>query len=328
MLLDNHGREINYLRLAVTDRCNLRCFYCMPESGINYMKRKDLLSFEEMYRMINVFSKMGIAKLRITGGEPFVRKGIIEFLEEVSKNSNIEEINITTNGTTTKQFIPTLEKLGIKNINLSLDTLNKERFHKITRRDYFDEVYETYLALLDSSLDVKINMVVMNGKNIDDIYGMIELTKNHNVSVRFIEEMPFNGTIGQGNNSFWPHKKILNHIEKRYQFSALPNLPSSTSVNYKIEGYKGSFGVIAAFTRSFCGSCNRVRVTPQGQLKTCLYDGGVFSIRDLMRSGASNVELAEAFIKALNLRFKDGFEAEEKRLLAQPVSESMATIGG
>lgn len=328
MLIDNYGREINYMRLAVTDRCNLRCFYCMPESGIKYMLRKDLLTFEEMYRMISVFSEMGISKLRITGGEPFVRKGIIEFLEEVSKNSKIEEINITTNGTTTKQYIQKLEEIGIKSVNLSLDTLNKERFHKITRRDYFDKVYDTYLALLDSKMKVKINMVVIKDKNIDDIYPMLELTKEHDVAVRFIEEMPFNGTVGQGNASFWPIKKILSHIEEKYSVYEIPSPPSSTSVNYKIDGYKGSFGIIAAFTRSFCGTCNRVRVTPQGELKTCLYDGGVFSIRDVMRSGASDYELGEEFKKALNLRAKDGFEAERRRKEQMPVSESMATIGG
>ena len=144
MLIDNHGREINYLRLAVTDRCNLRCFYCMPENGIKYMNRKDLLSFEEMTRLIRVFGDLGVSKIRITGGEPFVRKGIMSFLKGISELETIKEINITTNGTFTVEQIPALEKMGIKSVNLSLDSLDSQRFFDITRRDLFDQVMTTY----------------------------------------------------------------------------------------------------------------------------------------------------------------------------------------
>ena len=207
MLIDNHGREINYLRLAVTDRCNLRCFYCMPENGIKYMNRKDLLSFEEMTRLIRVFGDLGVSKIRITGGEPFVRKGIMSFLKGVSELATIKEINITTNGTFTVEQIPALEKMGIKSVNLSLDSLDNQRFFDITRRDLFDQVMTTYRKLVDSKIRVKTNMVVMDGRNIEDIYPMLELTKHDDVSVRFIEEMPFNGTEGQGNATIWPAKK-------------------------------------------------------------------------------------------------------------------------
>ena len=155
MLIDNHGREINYLRLAVTDRCNLRCFYCMPENGIKYMNRKDLLSFEEMTRLIRVFGDLGVSKIRITGGEPFVRKGIMSFLKGISELETIKEINITTNGTFTVEQIPALEKMGIKSVNISLDSLDSQRFFDITRRDLFDQVMTTYRKLLDSKIRVK-----------------------------------------------------------------------------------------------------------------------------------------------------------------------------
>ena len=207
MLIDNHGREINYLRLAVTDRCNLRCFYCMPENGIKYMNRKDLLSFEEMTRLIRVFGDLGVSKIRITGGEPFVRKGIMSFLKGVSELATIKEINITTNGTFTVEQIPALEKMGIKSVNLSLDSLDSQRFFDITRRDLFDQVMTTYRKLVDSKIRVKTNMVVMDGRNIEDIYPMLELTKYDDVSVRFIEEMPFNGTEGQGKCDHLASKK-------------------------------------------------------------------------------------------------------------------------
>ena len=328
MLIDNHGREINYLRLAVTDRCNLRCFYCMPENGIKYMNRKDLLSFEEMTRLIRVFGDLGVSKVRITGGEPFVRKGIMSFLKGISELETIKEINITTNGTFTVEQIPALEKMGIKSVNLSLDSLDSQRFFDITRRDLFDQVMTTYRRLVDSKISVKTNMVVMDGRNIEDIYPMLELTKHNDVSVRFIEEMPFNGTEGQGNATIWPAKKIMTYIEEKYTHQKMVDPPASTSLNYKIPGYVGSFGIIPAYTRTFCGSCNRIRLTPQGTLRTCLYGEGQVNFRDLIRGGVTDEVLGDHLIKVVGKRAKDGFEAEKSRSATVPVSESMATIGG
>jgi len=328
MLIDNHGREINYLRLAVTDRCNLRCFYCMPENGIKYMNRKDLLSFEEMTRLIRVFGDLGVSKIRITGGEPFVRKGIMSFLKGISELETIKEINITTNGTFTVEQIPALEKMGIKSVNLSLDSLDSQRFFDITRRDLFDQVMTTYRKLVDSKIKVKTNMVVMDGRNIEDIYPMLELTKHDDVSVRFIEEMPFNGTEGQGNATIWPAKKIMTYIEEKYTHQKMVDPPASTSLNYKIPGYVGSFGIIPSYTRTFCGSCNRIRLTPQGTLRTCLYGEGQVNFRDLIRGGVTDEVLGDHLIKVVGKRAKDGFEAEKSRSATVPVSESMATIGG
>jgi molybdenum cofactor biosynthesis protein A len=328
MLIDNHGREINYLRLAVTDRCNLRCFYCMPENGIKYMNRKDLLSFEEMTRLIRIFGDLGVSKIRITGGEPFVRKGIMSFLKGVSELATIKEINITTNGTFTVEQIPALEKMGIKSVNLSLDSLDSQRFFDITRRDLFDQVMTTYRKLVDSKIRVKTNMVVMDGRNIEDIYPMLELTKHDDVSVRFIEEMPFNGTEGQGNATIWPAKKIMTYIEEKYTHQKMVDPPASTSLNYKIPGYVGSFGIIPAYTRTFCGSCNRIRLTPQGTLRTCLYGEGQVNFRDFIRGGVTDEVLGDHLIKVVGKRAKDGFEAEKSRSATLPASESMATIGG
>ena len=328
MLIDNHGRIINYLRLAITDRCNLRCFYCMPENGIKYMNRKDLLSFEEMTRLIRVFGDLGISKIRITGGEPFVRKGIMSFLKGISELETITEINITTNGTFILDEISALEKMSIKSVNLSLDSLNSRRFFEITRRDLFDQVMSTYRKLVDSKIKVKTNMVVMDGRNIEDIYPMLELTKYDDVSVRFIEEMPFNGTEGQGNATIWPAKKIMSYIEKKYSYKKMVDLPASTSSNYKIPGYVGSFGIIPAYTRTFCGSCNRIRLTPQGTLRTCLYGEGQVNFRDLVRGGVTDEILGDHLIKVVGKRAKDGFEAEKSRSATISASESMATIGG
>jgi len=327
-IYDNHGRLINYVRMAVTDRCNLRCFYCMPAEGIDYVSRKELLSYEEMHRLMQVLSQMGITKLRITGGEPFVRRDIMDFLHAVSK-LGLEQINITTNGTLTGPIIPELKKMGIHSINLSLDTLDADRFFEITRRNEFDKVMQTYDALLSHGIKTKINAVVMEGKNIQDIIPMAELTRDQPVSVRFIEEMPFNGEGSHYPVLNWNHRRILEHLRSQYpNIEKLPDPPHSTSSNYRIPGFKGTVGIIAAYSRTFCGTCNRIRITPQGLLKTCLYDDGVFNIRDLMRAGATDEQLHDAFADALGHRAKDGWEAERNRSFGGEVSESMATIGG
>ena len=328
MLYDNHGRIINYMRLAVTDRCNLRCYYCMPESGIDYLPRQELMTYEEMLRIISIFAKEGITKIRLTGGEPFLRKDLMTLITKITEIPEIEQVSITSNGTLLVDKIDELKRLGINSINLSLDSLNRERFLKITRRDDFQKVMNCLDALLTADFKVKINMVVLAGQNTEDIIPMVELAKSKKVDVRFIEEMPFNGTSGKGNTEFWSHTKILQHIQTIYpNIKTIANEKYSTSVNYKIDTFKGNFGIIAAFSRTFCGTCNRIRLTPQGTIKTCLNDNGVFNVRDLMRSGATDKQLITTLQTALNHRAKDGFEAEQKRFNF-PVSESMATIGG
>ncbi len=328
-ITDNHGRLINYLRLAVTDRCNLRCFYCMPEEGIKYAPRQDLLSYEEMLRLIRLVAGMGIEKVRITGGEPFVRRDMMDFLRALSRVDGIRQVNITTNGTVTAPLIPELKQLGIKSVNLSLDTLDRQRFFEITRRDEFDNVMQTLDGLLTYGISTKINAVVMDGKNIDDIAPMVELAREKAVDVRFIEEMPFNGEGSHYSRLTWDHRAILELIRRHFPtIEKIPDPPFSTSYNYKIPGFKGTVGIIAAYSRTFCGTCNRIRVTPQGMLKTCLYDAGIFNFRDLMRAGATDDQLREALLNATGSRAKDGWEAERNRNFGLPVTESMSTIGG
>ena len=328
-LLDNHGRPINYIRLAVTDRCNLRCFYCMPEEGIKYLPRTELLSYEEMLRMLNVLAQLGIQKVRITGGEPFLRKNMMYFLEEVLKIEGIQKLNITTNGTLTTPLIPSLKKLGVHSINLSIDSLDQQRFYEITRRDELPKVLETLDALMAHNIPTKLNAVVMEGRNTEDIIPLAELTKELPISVRFIEEMPFNGTGANYPTLNWNYKKILDHLKATFpKIEKLKDAPHSTSLNYQVPGFTGSIGIIPAFSRTFCGTCNRIRVTPQGVLKTCLYDSGVFNIRDIMRSGATDEQLKTTFLEAIGNRAKDGYEAEQNRKLNLPVTESMSTIGG
>ncbi|WP_426667313.1 GTP 3',8-cyclase MoaA [Mucilaginibacter sp. McL0603] len=329
MLTDNHGRKINYLRLAVTDRCNLRCFYCMPEEGLNWLSRAELMTYEEMLQTCTLLVKMGIDKIRITGGEPFVRKDIMQLLSSLSKLKGLNELTITTNGVLTAPLVPELKKLGVHSVNLSLDTLDANRFFSITKRDEFHKVMETLEQLLKYDVEVKINAVVMDGKNTQDIVPLVQLTKELPVSVRFIEEMPFNGDGHIYDGLKWDYVRILDEIKHEFpNMQKLTDGAYSTSYNYQIPGHKGSVGIIAAYSRTFCGTCNRIRVTPEGELKTCLYDAGVLNIKDLMRKGISNEDLQVKLIDAFTHRPKDGWEAEHNRNVNHPAHESMATIGG
>ena len=329
MLKDNHGRNINYLRLAVTDRCNLRCFYCMPEHGIDWLTRKELMSYDEMLRICTVLVHKGIEKIRITGGEPFVRKDTMPLLHELSKLSGLKELTLTTNGVLTAPLVPELRKMGIRSVNLSLDTLDRNRFFAITHRDEFPAVMDTLEQLLQHGIETKVNAVVMENKNIDDIIPLVQLTKDMPVSIRFIEEMPFNGTGSHYAALKWDHAAILELIQQHYPgIEKIPDAAYSTSYNYRIPGHKGTVGIIAAYTRSFCGTCNRIRITPEGMLKTCLYDDGVLNIKDLMREGMGDEQLAASVLGTLGHRAKDGWEAEKKRHDKGPIHESMAAIGG
>lgn len=329
MLYDNHGRPINYVRLAVTDRCNLRCFYCMPEEGIEFLPRTALLTYEEMERMLRVLAGLGIDKVRLTGGEPFVRRDFMGFIEKIAAIEGIRKIGLTTNGTLTAPHVKDFKRLKITTVNLSMDSLDPERFFEVTRRDEYHNVMRTLNALLAHGIETKINSVVMQGRNEQDILPMAALTRDLPVNVRFIEEMPFNGTGQHYTEWVWDHRRIIDHIRAHYpSLAKLPDPPHSTSYNYAIEGHKGTIGVIAAYSRTFCGTCNRIRITPQGLLKTCLYDSGVFNVRDLLREGATDAELSTAFVEAIGHRAKNGFEAEQQRFLGAPVSESMTTIGG
>jgi len=329
LLTDNHGRKINYLRLAVTDRCNLRCFYCMPEDGLNWLSRKQLMTYEEMLQSCSLLVKMGIEKIRITGGEPFVRKDIMKFLTALSELQGLKELTITTNGVLTAPYVADLKKIGVNSVNLSLDTLDSGRFFSITKRDEFGNVMKTLDALLKHDIDVKINAVVMDGKNTQDIIPLVELTRDLQVSVRFIEEMPFNGDGHIYTGLKWDYVKILDEIKMHYPaIKKLDDPQYSTSYNYQVSGHKGSVGIIAAYSRTFCGSCNRIRITPEGELKTCLYDNGVMNIKDLLRQGISEDELKDRLLNAFNNRAKDGWEAEHQRAGSVGIHESMATIGG
>ncbi len=327
MLIDNHNRTINYLRLAVTDRCNLRCNYCMPAEGIDFAKKDTLLSVKELTLLSEILVREGIDKIRITGGEPFVRKDLMQLLRNLSKINGLQDISITTNATLIGPHISELHELGVRNINVSMDAIHRETFERITRRDQYDTVYNNLIKLIHGGFNVRINFIVLENQNIQDILPVLQLTKHYPVSVRFLEEMPFNGGTKGFESIRWNYKKILEYITAANpDFKKLASPATSTSINYKIEGHKGTFGLIPSFSRTFCGSCNRLRVTATGDVITCLYGKPKMNVRSIIRGAEPESELRAAIHNTIGTREKTGFDAQ--RAHSGVFESSMTSIGG
>ncbi len=326
-LIDNHGRKINYLRLAVTDRCNLRCNYCMPSEGIDFVKNDKLLTISELERVSRALIDLGIDKIRITGGEPFVRKDLMVLLRSLSKIEGLEDISVTTNATLIGPYIDELKELGIRNINVSLDSINRETFERITRRKQFDTVHNNLIRLITEGFNVRINFIVLDGQNEQDVLPILDVMKHYNVSVRFLEEMPFNGGSKNFKSIKWNYKAILDHIASKYNFEKLVSPPTSTSINYQIEGHQSTFGIIPSFSRTFCGTCNRLRVTATGDVITCLYGKPKANLRDIVRENDTDDKMKLAILEAVGTRAKTGFEAQDEH--ARTIfNNSMTSIGG
>lgn len=327
MLVDNHNRKINYVRLAVTDRCNLRCNYCMPAEGIDFAKNDKLFTIDELGRLSGILVSQGVDKIRITGGEPFVRKDLMVLFRSLAAMKELKDISVTTNATLIGPYIDELKELGIKNINVSMDAINRETFERITRRDQYDTVYNNMVRLITEGFNVRVNFIALEGQNTEDILPMLELTKHYPVSVRFLEEMPFNGGSKKFQSIVWDYKRILAYIKEAYpDYQELESPKTSTSMNYKIPGFKGTFGVIPSFSRTFCGSCNRLRISATGDVITCLYARPSMNIRDILRSGDSEEKVKEQIRKAVGDRARTGFEAQQK--YKGVFDSSMTSIGG
>ena len=254
-----------------------------------------------------------------------MRRDFDQLLTRVAKSNQFESITITTNGVLTAPYVPLLKELNIHSVNLSLDTLDEKRFAAITRRDVFPDVMRTLDALMAHGIRTKINAVIMEGVNEDDILPLAKLSKELPVDVRFIEEMPFNGR-GDRHAVKWNRKGLIEALENALgTLMPIESEPNATSENYSIEGHQGTVGIIAAWSRTFCGTCNRIRLTPSGEMKTCLYGRNELNLGALLRSNASTNQIAEEIEQAVLRRKKDGIEAEAART---PLEESMATIGG
>jgi len=323
-LCDSHGRCITYLRLAVTDRCNLRCTYCMPKGCL--ASKNELLDYDELLRVVRIFAGLGIGKIRLTGGEPFARKGFVDFLAEIKEVTGIKEIGITTNGTLCFNDIQRLKASGVTGLNFSLDTLSPARYQKITGADLFHEAFASIMEAIILGIRVKVNVVVLDNDNCDELLHLAGLADDYPVEVRFIEPMHFNGS-GEFTPPQWNAARL-----KAFFLKNLPGCVEllkkhdSTAQLFKVKNYLGTVGIIAGHSRSFCASCNKVRLTPQGVLKNCLYDNGVLDMKGLLRSGADDGEITAAIRNAVMAKSADGSIAEKDRRDRMP--RSMATIGG
>ncbi|GGW44244.1 GTP 3',8-cyclase [Arenibacter certesii] len=299
----------------------------MPSEGIDFAQKNHLFTIAELCRLSEIMVEQGIDKIRITGGEPFVRKDLMVLLRKLAQLDGLEDISITTNATLIGPYIKELKSLGILNINVSLDAVDKETFEKVTRRDQYDTVYNNLTKLIAEGFNVRINFIALEGQNTQDIIPILKLMKHYPVSVRFLEEMPFNGGTKAFNTIAWDYKKILAHIETEFpDITKLESPKTSTSINYQIKGHKSTFGLIPSFSRTFCGSCNRLRISATGDVITCLYGKPRMNLRDVMRGENAEERIKEHILKAIGSRSKTGFEEQEK--YAGIFQNSMTSIGG
>lgn len=329
ILTDTFKRAHSYLRISLTERCNLRCSYCMPAEGIPLSPKSHLMNFDEIYTIAKTFVDHGVAKIRLTGGEPLVRKDAAKIIERLA--SLPVELSITTNAVTVDRFIDVFKANGIKNINVSLDSLNAEKFKEITRRSYFEKVYNNILLLVSEGFNVKLNAVLMKGFNDNEIIDFINFTKDNTINVRFIEFMPFDGNKWDLKKMV-SYKEVMNYVSDAFekkQIIRLKDAPNDTSKNYKIEGYKGSFAIISSVTNPFCDSCNRIRLTANGQLKNCLFSATESDLLTPLREGKSIEPIIQKAIQA-KFKMRGGMDTIEK--LQEPKlhskNRSMITIGG
>jgi cyclic pyranopterin phosphate synthase len=326
-LIDNFNRHINYLRISVTDRCNLRCTYCMPKEGLSQIGHDDILRYEEILRIARIAAKKGISKIRITGGEPLVRKNIISLVSDINSIEGIEDISITTNGVLLKKCAAQLKKAGLKRINISLDSLEKNKYSEITRGGNLDDVLQGITeAKLNGFNPIKINFVPLKGINDNEIATIAKLTMNRPVHIRFIEFMPVNVKNEWSNDHYIPSEKIKKGLEE-----IAPLLPVERDEHtgparmFKFKNAKGQIGFISPLSNHFCDSCNRLRLTADGKLRTCLFSDQETDLRTPIRNGCTDKELEEIITSAI-------LNKPEKHKVLDPSFEKchrgMSAIGG
>ncbi|XP_027976434.1 molybdenum cofactor biosynthesis protein 1 isoform X2 [Eumetopias jubatus] len=291
-LTDSFGRQHSYLRISLTEKCNLRCQYCMPEEGIPLTPKADLLTTEEILTLARLFVKEGIDKIRLTGGEPLIRPDVVDIVAQLHQLEGLRTIGITTNGINLARLLPQLQKAGLSAINISLDTLVPAKFEFIVRRKGFQKVMAGIHKAIELGYSpVKVNCVVMRGLNEDELLDFVALTEGLPLDVRFIEYMPFDGNRWNFKKMV-SYKEMLNTLQQQWpELEKLPEEESSTAKAFKIPGFRGQLSFITSMSEHFCGTCNRLRITADGNLKVCLFGNSEVSLRDHLRAGASEEEL-------------------------------------
>ncbi len=298
---DEQGREINYLRISVTDRCNLRCQYCMPETGINHVGHGEILSLEEIARVVRVGTSIGIRKVRLTGGEPLVRRNISQLVHYIHEFKGIDDIAITTNGVLFDSLGDELKAAGLNRVNFSLDSLVAEKFRFITRSGVLPKVLQGIEKALELGLHpIKINTVLIKGFNDDEIMDFVGLARQYPLHIRFIEFMPIGDLLFWRQDRLMSSQEIKQRIEQEYILDETQKIPGSGPASYyTIQGGHGSIGFISPMSNHFCARCNRLRMTADGKLRACLYEQGETDLRDALKRSSDDQELRQLFMKTL-----------------------------
>lgn len=325
-MLDGIGRTIDYLRISVTDRCNLRCKYCMPPEGVELISHEALLTLEEIYRVISIMADMGVKKIRFTGGEPLVRKNLIKLINDVDKLPGIEEIALTTNGILLGNMAYELKEAGVNKVNVSLDTCNADIFSKITGFNGYRKVREGIKKAQSAGMAVKINCVPCRELNGGDVENMALLAKTEEMDVRFIELMP----VGCGRNFHGiSSDEILDRLALKF---GTPEICSEKrgngpAVYYNFRDFRGKVGLISPMSHNFCAECSRVRLTAEGRLKLCLHYNSGIELKPMLREGAGDEEIRKAIYQAV-MNKPMAHDFEEIRKTEEKDSRKMVQIGG
>lgn len=326
MIVDGFNRIHNYLRISLTDNCNLRCFYCMPDEEYDFTLASRLMQASEIENLSKLFVSEGVNKIRLTGGEPLVRKDAAQIIESLAQLP--VQLTMTTNGTRLHRFIDLLKQVGMRSLNVSLDTLESDKYMLITRRDEFSRVYGNILQLLYQNFHVKVNVVIMRGLNDNEIPAFIEWTRDLPVHVRFIEFMPFSGNKWTSNKVF-TMQEMLSTIASNYEYIPLKKEANETAKRYMVPGYAGTFAIISTMTSHFCGDCNRMRLTADGKLKNCLFSKGETDLLSAMRMGVDIVPLIHDTIHGKARELGGQMTTDLAHLHAEDIeNRSMITIGG
>lgn len=324
-LTDRFGREHKYLRISVTDRCNFRCLYCMPHEGVTWKPHSEILSLEEIVRLIDIFVGMGIEKIRFTGGEPTVRKGLESLISAAVANPGVKSVHMTTNGSTLAKKAAEYRSLGLSGINISLDTLKPARFYEMTGQDSYYKVREGIDAALCASFEtIKINVVVMKGFNDDEILDFVALTKHLPVEVRFIEFMPFDKNEWN-KSTLVPYRKIRSMIDSRYEIVPVSSSKNAVGKVFKVPGHNGQVGFVTSMTEEFCGGCDRLRLMADGGVKSCLFFPPSINLLESVRSQVSTEIIKDQIAHAVQMK-RSGHPTLS--LLPQIRNAPMVSIGG
>lgn len=326
MIEDSFGRVHDYLRISLTDNCNFRCFYCMPEEEYDFTPASRLMQTDEIVALAKIFVAQGVKKIRLTGGEPLVRKDAAAVILALGKLP--VELVMTTNGTRIAEMLPVLKEAGIKTVNISLDTLQPDKFMLITRRDVFHQVRSNIELLLQEKFIVKVNVVVMKGLNDGEIRDFIEWTRHNPIQVRFIEFMPFSGNKWTSNKMF-SYQEILDEIGKDFSVLPVKGAPHDTAKGFMVPGHEGSFAIISTMTAPFCSTCNRMRLTADGKLKNCLFSDGETDLLTALRNQEDVLPLIQASIRSKKKELGGQMVPNFEELDANAINNrSMITIGG